>query len=798
MKQIKLYFGFLLSMLALMLNAQKETVFDKAFTNVCDTIIINGTTAYIDSASIDTINVDVCLGNTYTCADGTVIEVFWSSSSYISHTSILEGQATNGCDSLVIENIHTIIAGNSTHTIDVQICQGSSYTYVDGTVHDSIVESESHTSILEGQAANGCDSLVEEYISFFPLHIVDVSVCFGSSYTYLDGTVHDSIVENESHTSILEGQTINGCDSLVEEHLNVSLPYIVDTQICFGSSYTYLDGTVHDGIVKYESHVSILEGQTANGCDSLVEERVHFFNSLIHFVDTLICRGASYTYLDGTVHDSIVENESHISILEVQASNGCDSLVKEFVYCFGNPSYVIKDTICFGSSYTYLDGTIHDSIVENESHTSVLEGIQTTNGCDSLVIEKIYLSQYSFARGYVCWGDSYTFPDGTVHDNIIEDEVYICSLSGTNSNCYSIIFDLTAYEVTVDWTGFPNLSTDTIVAGDTLWLNGGTFGIDSVLIYQSESNPIPIPDGKASPYTSIISIGSGGVVESVDDIQEIGLNIEHSYVGDLDIQIKCPNGQTMAVLQFPNTCGSHHFGEPCDYWGTETETIGVGYDYIFTPDADSSLLDKVGLYYHDFIDNDGNSIGSKSYFPAGDYLPVGSFGSLIGCPIQGDWKLRILDNLGSDDGYVFNWHISFTNHYETFWGGDSVDNANSLSTFAIPNEGGLQTYTFSIEEANHCSYDTTLSVFVIGDINQGVDYQSKQKGIQIYPNPSQDFIYVKGVQKAICRIYNTNGMLIKEVQDVQKPIDVQELPKGVYLLYIQSNNGKQQFKLVKL
>ncbi len=624
MKQIKLYLGFLLSMLALMLNAQKEIVFDKAFTNVCDTIIINGTTAYVDSASIDTINVDVCSGN--------------------------------------------------------------SYTFIDGTVHDNIVQNESYTSILEGQASNGCDSL---------------------------------IIEN----------------------------------------------------------IEVLPNSTSN-------------------INVQICRGSSYTYLDGTVHDNIVQNESYTSILEGQASNGCDSLVKESIYFFYNPSHIIKDTICFGSSYTFVDGTVHDSIVENESYTSILEG-QALNGCDSLVVENIQLSQYSFISRYVCRGDSYVFPDGAVHDNITEDEVYVYSLSDITSNCDSvIIFDLKVYEVVADWTEVPNLSTDTVVAGDTLWLNAGAFDIDSASVYQSVLNPMFIPDGAGVSYEYPLSIIFDDTIQSVDDIQEIGINIEHSYVGDLDIRVECPNGQLVTILQYPNGCMANHFGEPCDMLGTGT--IGVGYDYSFTPDADSSLLDKKSLYYHDFIDNDGNSITNQAYFPAGNYLPFSSFDSLIGCPIQGDWKLRIVDNLGSDDGYVFNWHISFTNHYETFWSGGSIDNPNSSSTFAIPSEGGLQTYTFSIEDANHCSYDTTLSVFVIGDINQGLEYKSKQEGIQIYPNPSQDFIYVKGVQKAICRIYNTNGTLIKEVQDVQKPIDVQELPKGIYLLDIQSNNGKQQFKLVKL
>jgi hypothetical protein len=61
----------------------------------------------------------------------------------------------------------------STYIDDVNLCSGSSYTYADGTEHPNITLDESYMSTLTGQAINGCDSIVTENITVLT---VDVSV----------------------------------------------------------------------------------------------------------------------------------------------------------------------------------------------------------------------------------------------------------------------------------------------------------------------------------------------------------------------------------------------------------------------------------------------------------------------------------------------------------------------------------------------------------------------------------------------------------------------------------------------
>ena len=41
----------------------------------------------------------------------------------------------------------------------------------------------------------------------------------------------------------------------------------------------------------------------------------------------------------------------------------------------------------------------------------------------------------------------------------------------------------------------------------------------------------------------------------------------------------------------------------------------------------------------------------------GSFQPLQSFNLLVGCPIDGDWTLTITDNIGIDNGYIFEWGI---------------------------------------------------------------------------------------------------------------------------------------------
>jgi gliding motility-associated-like protein len=130
------------------------------------------------TTSTNTVNAQVCTGSTYTFADGSQ-QVINSATSYVS-------TLTNsvGCDSIITENITPV--QSTTTVIDTTICQGTNYTSVgDAANFVNVLADFQHTSTLT--ASNGCDSILVENITVIPLPTLDLgndfNGCFGESIT---------------------------------------------------------------------------------------------------------------------------------------------------------------------------------------------------------------------------------------------------------------------------------------------------------------------------------------------------------------------------------------------------------------------------------------------------------------------------------------------------------------------------------------------------------------------------------------------------------------------------------------
>ena len=177
-----------------------------------------------------------------------------------------------------------------------------------------------------------------------------------------------------------------------------------------------------------------------------------------------------------------------------------------------------------------------------------------------------------------------------------------------------------------------------------------------------------IPDGPACPSIcledSIIVTGfpQGITIDTITDIQSICLNIEHSYSGDLGFSLICPNGQ-MVVLS-PNThAGGAFFGQPNETDGADAcdSTVnlpGNGWTYcwseIYPNHGTAGSLASGGI----------SPIDSTSIYGNSNYiLPNNSIvTSLMGCPLNGTWILRVCDDFASDNGWLFGWEVAYNGH----------------------------------------------------------------------------------------------------------------------------------------
>jgi uncharacterized repeat protein (TIGR01451 family) len=161
----------------------------------------------------------------------------------------------------------------------------------------------------------------------------------------------------------------------------------------------------------------------------------------------------------------------------------------------------------------------------------------------------------------------------------------------------------------------------------------------------------PIPDGTGEVILDSLFINDfepGQTLSATDEV-EICVTMEHSWMRDLEITLKCPDGSTVLLHDHPGPIGGEVFlGEPVETdEGFPAPLPGVGYTYCWTMDAINGTWIE---YANSFM---------PATLPPGDYSPVESLDNLIGCPVNGFWELEIQDLWGVDNGVLFYWELRF-------------------------------------------------------------------------------------------------------------------------------------------
>ena len=285
---------------------------------------------------------------------------------------------------------------------------------------------------------------------------------------------------------------------------------------------------------------------------------------------------------------------------------------------------------------------------------------------------------------------------------------------------------------------------DTVCFGAETVLLGGlnasdTVGVDippsSFTVGGSFAGLLPLPDGSGVNYSTVIPMAGfppGATYSSPNDLQDLCVTMEHSFLGDLEMWLECPDGTTVTIFN-ANTGGflPGGFGGGGTYLGdandTGNGTPGIGFEYCF-----SSVNNDWGTMGQEFAA--GNTIpvntfsNGNSMNPNGVYLPEQTFGDFTGCPLNGDWTLFVRDNLSIDDGFIFEWGLFFdatlfpnsetyqNTVVDSWWSNDpTITSGTSNDTLitVLPDSVGNFFYTFNIEDNFGCLYDTTVLVHVL-------------------------------------------------------------------------------------
>ncbi|MEX2140126.1 MAG: S8 family serine peptidase [Pirellulales bacterium] len=156
----------------------------------------------------------------------------------------------------------------------------------------------------------------------------------------------------------------------------------------------------------------------------------------------------------------------------------------------------------------------------------------------------------------------------------------------------------------------------TDVHGNPAGAHLGSFNIDDPLIHRFRSTHLPRPIPDRGMITSTIEVAAALSIADVD----IGLDITHTFDGDLDVFLVAPNGTRVELF---------------------TDVGGGGANFVRT------VLD----------DEASASIQTSGAPFTGRFRPEGQLSAFDSLETLGTWTLQITDDAGADVGTLTGWEL---------------------------------------------------------------------------------------------------------------------------------------------
>jgi subtilisin-like proprotein convertase family protein len=402
------------------------------------------------------------------------------------------------------------------------------------------------------------------------------------------------------------------------------------------------------------------------------------------------------------------------------------------------------------------------------------------------------------------------------------------------------------------------IESNIIVPVNTTVLLNASQNDNSTLLFQPIEIPRPpvpivylnedtvfLPDGNNICYNdeiSIMNFSNNQVLINPFQIKSIVLNMEHSYLEDLSIRITCPSGK-VAILKsysssFPAMSPGGVVANACSSMGGSTNlgcaidapsynlcylSPGIGFDYEFRPGSTGCFGTGGSTVECNFIDQCGTNWSFPTLTPSIPNIytniptpPVyyGSFqnlSALIGCPLNGNWKITVCDHLAVDNGYIFHWGINFDESLQAnpipyiigvdsvTWTGSNLTPIDLFSASVYQTNPGLYNYSVSVHDKFGCNYDTTLTINTTVSVE---NFSNEQSPIKFYPNPATYFINGSTSNtdwnNSTIELIDQNGKLLQTVSmtDSSIQIDLSNYAVGQY--YIKSTNKNNNSHTVKI
>lgn len=226
----------------------------------------------------------------------------------------------------------------------------------------------------------------------------------------------------------------------------------------------------------------------------------------------------------------------------------------------------------------------------------------------------------------------------------------------------------------------------------------------------------------------------GATLTSPNDLISVCFTMEHTYLGDITIDLICPNGQSVRMES--QNGGGVFLGDANDYdSGTQVcfgdpANCGTGWNYCFSENTTQGFSYGPGNGYL----YEGNTVPTSQRYAIDStnrilgtnyYRPVNSFTGLIGCPLNGAWSFQVCDQWGVDDGWIWEWSLNLDPSLmpqpwdytitvdQVQWTGDNIIPDDDYTAHIDASVAGNYNYTFTVIDNYGCVYDSTFTLTVV-------------------------------------------------------------------------------------
>jgi len=661
---------------------------------------------------------------------------------------------TTGCGYDTTVNL-TFFAAPHTE-FDTAVCVSFTWNGVEYTTSGQYVQTFT--------SAQGCDSVVTCNLTIMEgvetadtLELVENQLPYYFAPTGTTYTMDSPAVSQQTCTL----STVQGCDSVVTLTVVIhpNITQSMDTAVCASALPLAWHGAVFG-----ESGTQSITTPASTGADSTVVLTVAVFPTYFTSVDVGMCQGESYVFLGETLTEPGVYTDT------LQTVHGCDSVVTLTLTVYPSYNIPVSHEMCQGESYDFFNETLTSS-------GTYMKTFQTANGCDSVITLTLTVHPLPTAEitgpATLCTDSSATLVAGpaasylwstgdtTQAIGVTAEGSYTVTVTGAHGCAATAAHQLQTLENPILSVTVPEMC-----AGGSYTLTVGHQSDDNVVLGHGETtlsmaDTIYLPDGVyCEPYgcsyqspLTFTAYGEGATIQSADDIYYVRLNMEHSWIGDIYINITCPNGQKADLLKYggsgtsdcnsqipassrgwksgSNTQVSSYLGAAYDYdvmvcdanaFGNEP---GVGWNYCWSNNTTQGYTYAPGDGYIYRSGNVHNGVVDSSNVAAGTqfYHPDDPFGSLVGCPLNGTWTIEVLDGWSGDNGYIFGWELAlstemlpdveFVLDHSTADGPWVTTLSDSLFQINPPANLAHDTtiaYTFTVYDTAGCGYDTTVNI----------------------------------------------------------------------------------------